>query len=67
MTGAAYDENVDDITLTNAGSRGSERLRWGPILEEAAAIVSGCAPGVTLRQLYYRLIAVSRSPAPPKG
>ncbi len=33
------------------------RLAWGPILEHAAAIVRSYDTGVTLRQLYYRLVA----------
>ncbi len=33
------------------------RVRWTPIIEEAAGIVHGYASAVTLRQLFYRLIA----------
>lgn len=35
------------------------RLRWGPVLEHAAAIVASYDTGVTLRQLFYRLVADS--------
>lgn len=33
------------------------RLAWGPILAHAAGIVDSYSTGVTLRQLYYRLVA----------
>lgn len=33
------------------------RLRWAPILERAAMIVQSYDTGVTLRQLFYRLVA----------
>lgn len=33
------------------------RLAWGPILEHAADIVYSYSTGVTLRQLFYRLVA----------
>ena len=33
------------------------RLDWNTILERAAAIVSDYDTGVTLRQLFYRLVA----------
>ncbi len=33
------------------------RLAWGPILTHAASIVDSYSTGVTLRQLYYRLVA----------
>jgi hypothetical protein len=35
----------------------SNRLSWPPILEQAAAIVAGYDTPVTLRQLFYRLVA----------
>jgi hypothetical protein len=33
-------------------------LKWGPILKEAAKIVGSYETGVTLRQLFYRLVAL---------
>jgi len=34
-----------------------ERLRWSPIIEEAARIVAKYKTGVTLRQLFYQLVS----------
>jgi hypothetical protein len=53
---------VDDITLTTAPSGTGARLKWPPILKEAAAIVASYTTGVTLRQLYYRLVAAGLIP-----
>jgi hypothetical protein len=33
------------------------RLKWGPILQHAASIVRSYSTGVTLRQLFYRLVS----------
>ena len=33
------------------------RIEWGHVLEHAAGIVAGYATGVTLRQLFYRLVS----------
>lgn len=38
------------------------RLRWAPIVEEAADIVASYDTGVTLRQLFYRLVAAQLIP-----
>ena len=38
------------------------RLKWKPILEEAAGIVRSYDTGVTLRQLFYRLVAAQFIP-----
>lgn len=38
------------------------RVRWGPVLEQAREIMAGYDTGVTLRQLYYRLVAVEAIP-----
>jgi len=37
-------------------------VQWGPLLEEAAAIVNSYDTGVTLRQLFYRLVASHELP-----
>jgi len=37
-------------------------IKWEPILERAAAIVDGYDTGVTLRQLFYRLVAAELLP-----
>ena len=37
-------------------------IRWQPILEQAAAIVNSYDTGVTLRQLFYRLVAAELLP-----
>jgi hypothetical protein len=39
------------------GGMGKWRVRWKPALEHAADIVNSYGGGVTLRQLYYRLVA----------
>ena len=39
-----------------------ERISWQPVLEEAAAVVESYDSGVTLRQLFYRLVARQRIP-----
>jgi hypothetical protein len=52
---------MDAITLTISPAA-KTRLHWGPILEEAAAIVNGYTTAVTLRQLYYRLVAAQLIP-----
>jgi len=39
---------------TNASSG---RLVWAPILRRAASVVDGYDTGVTLRQLFYRLVS----------
>ena len=38
------------------------RLNWGEIVDQAAAIVSSYSTGVTLRQLFYRLVAAEALP-----
>lgn len=40
----------------------AERIDWPTVLTEAAEIVYGYSTGVTLRQLFYRLVAVHRLP-----
>jgi hypothetical protein len=40
----------------------AERVRWGRVLEEATRIVHGYRTGVTLRQLFYRLVAAQLIP-----
>lgn len=40
----------------------TQRLRWPEILAEAATIVAGYDTGVTLRQLFYRLVAAELLP-----
>lgn len=41
---------------------GRPRLDWSEIVDQAAAIVSSYATGVTLRQLFYRLVAAEVLP-----
>jgi hypothetical protein len=48
--------------MTKKYRKGSERVQWGPVLNRAAEIVNGYATGVTLRQLFYRLVAEQRLP-----
>jgi hypothetical protein len=43
-----------------AGAR--TRLDWPPIIEQAATIVNSYSTGVTLRQLFYRLVAAQVIP-----
>lgn len=43
-------------------TRQIQRLRWPEIITEAAAIVAGYDTGVTLRQLFYRLVAAELLP-----
>lgn len=38
------------------------RIEWGHVLERAAAIVTSYETGVTLRQLFYRLVSEQRIP-----
>lgn len=52
MNAAVAVNRVDAIT----------RVDWSVILERAAAIVASYETGVTLRQLFYRLVASSRLP-----
>lgn len=40
----------------------ADRIDWSALLEEAREIVGGYATGVTLRQLFYRLVAAHRLP-----
>lgn len=40
----------------------TDRIRWGQVLDEARAIVESYDTPVTLRQLYYRLVAAGLLP-----
>jgi hypothetical protein len=40
----------------------TQRIRWAPVIEQAAEIVNGYDTGVTLRQLFYRLITKGTIP-----
>ncbi len=40
------------------------RLDWPPIIDRAAQIVASYDTGVTLRQLFYRLVAAQTSRTP---
>jgi hypothetical protein len=35
----------------------AQRIQWAPVVEHAAVVVAGYATGVTLRQLFYRLVS----------
>jgi len=45
----------------------SVRVSWAPIVDHAAAIVEGYDTGVTLRQLFYRLVADGTLPNTPSA
>jgi len=51
-----------DLSVQADGRGQSPRRSWPAILEQAAAIVEGYDTGVTLRQLFYRLVSVSVLP-----
>ncbi len=48
-----------------AGALESTRLDWPPILDRAKEIVASYDTGVTLRQLFYRLVAAGLIPNTP--
>lgn len=63
--GRASDQGVAGRSPSAIGSRKMTRISWTPVLTHAADIVHTHETSVTLRQLFYRLVANQTLPNTP--